>query len=338
MSKDETSQAEASPERMSDETTMSFGDHLEELRACLILAFVGTAICIGICMVFGMDILKIICHPLLAVQKAAGLQPTIQALSPTAGFTAYLKIGIMSGLILSMPWVLYRVWLFVVTGLYPEERKFFRWLVWPSTLLFVAGVLFMYYIVLPTVLMFFIQFNERFGTSDVNPSAFQSLLVGGMDEAEGDPEMPSEVLSSLDLLAADPENPSDGAAWINTSSHRLAVKTPTGVWSVPLQSGTESPVMHSQFAIDFYISFVLMLSLAFGLAFETPLVVFFLDRTGIVTTEQMRTVRKYVLFGTVCLAALLTPPDIISQMLLAGPMYLLFELGLLITRATRRVA
>ena len=94
--------------------------------------------------------------------------------------------------------------------------------------------------------------------------------------------------------------------------------------------------LHSQFALDFYISFVLMLALAFGIAFETPVVVFFLAWTGIVTTAAMGRARRYVLFATVILAAMLTPPDVISQLLLAGPMYLLFELGIFVARITER--
>ena len=100
--------------------------------------------------------------------------------------------------------------------------------------------------------------------------------------------------------------------------------------------GTTSDPMQSQFAVDFYISFVLMLALAFGIAFETPVVVFFLAWSGIVPTATMVRSRRYILLGTVIASALLTPPDIISQMLLAGPMYLLFELGVLVARFAER--
>jgi sec-independent protein translocase protein TatC len=94
--------------------------------------------------------------------------------------------------------------------------------------------------------------------------------------------------------------------------------------------------MHSQFALDFYISFVLTLALAFGIAFETPIVVFFLSWTKLVPTAKMAAGRRYVLLAVVVTAAILTPPDVISQLLLAGPMYLLFELGLVIARIIER--
>ena len=96
--------------------------------------------------------------------------------------------------------------------------------------------------------------------------------------------------------------------------------------------------MHSQFALDYYISFVLMLALAFGIAFETPIVVFFLSWSGLVPTAKMARGRRYVVLGVIITSAMLTPPDVISQLLLAGPMYLLFEIGLLVARATERKA
>ena len=138
------------------------------------------------------------------------------------------------------------------------------------------------------------------------------------------------------LLSEDPAALSPGDVWVNTTTRRLMVNTSTGIMSIALEPGKMSPAMHSQFALDFYISFVLMLALAFGIAFETPVVVFFLAWTGIVTTAAMGRARRYVLFGTVIAAAMLTPPDVISQILLAGPMYLLFELGILVARIIER--
>ena len=75
-----------------------------------------------------------------------------------------------------------------------------------------------------------------------------------------------------------------------------------------------------------------MVALAFGIAFETPIVVYFLGMSGIVSTVAMGKARRYVLLGMVVAVAILTPPDVISQLLLAGPMYLLFEIGLILAR------
>ena len=317
-----------------DAARMSFGDHLDELRSCLIRGLLGVVIATVVSLIYGREILNIICQPLLYVQHANGLQPNLQALAPTAGFVAYLKIGFLSGLVISMPWLILQIWRFVASGLYSRERGFAKRLILPSTLLFALGVLFLYFIVLPIILQFFITFNQNFGTPDLTPSLFQQLLLR---EREDVPEIkePTER-AKVPIMRDDLEDPAEGEVWINLTRRRLMLKTPEGVWSTALEPGEASPVMHSQFAIDFYVSFVLTLALAFGIAFETPIVVFFLAWTGIAPTSAMKRGRRYVLLAMVVMAAVLTPPDVISQLLLAGPMYLLFEIGLLVARLTER--
>lgn len=84
--------------------------------------------------------------------------------------------------------------------------------------------------------------------------------------------------------------------------------------------------------IEQYLNFVLTMFLAFGVTFEVPIVVIVLARMGIVTLEQLRSVRPYFIVGAFVVAAIVTPPDVISQLLLAIPMCLLFELGLFLAR------
>lgn len=86
--------------------------------------------------------------------------------------------------------------------------------------------------------------------------------------------------------------------------------------------------------ISHYLDFVLKLFLAFGLAFEVPVATYLLVRTGISTVESLSTKRPYVIVGTFTLGMLLTPPDIISQTMLAIPMWLLYECGLMLCRWT----
>lgn len=80
--------------------------------------------------------------------------------------------------------------------------------------------------------------------------------------------------------------------------------------------------------IEKYLSFVLTTFLAFGLTFEVPVVVIVLVRVGLVTVEKLREVRPYVIVGAFIVAAIFTPPDVLSQFLLAVPMCLLYELGI----------
>jgi sec-independent protein translocase protein TatC len=89
--------------------------------------------------------------------------------------------------------------------------------------------------------------------------------------------------------------------------------------------------------IESYFSFVMTLFIAFGVTFEVPVVVIVLVRMGIVSVEKLREFRPYVIVGAFVIAAVVTPPDIMSQLLLAVPLCLLFEVGLLVAPFFSRV-
>src|SRR5436190_16276894 len=84
--------------------------------------------------------------------------------------------------------------------------------------------------------------------------------------------------------------------------------------------------------IDKYLSFVLTMFVAFGLTFETPVVVIVLVRMRIVSLDKLKSARPYVIVGAFIIGAVFTPPDVISQLMLAVPLWLLFELGVLLAR------
>lgn len=82
--------------------------------------------------------------------------------------------------------------------------------------------------------------------------------------------------------------------------------------------------------IDKYLSFVLSMFIAFGVTFEVPVFVIILVRTGVITIEKLKEIRPYVIVGAFVIAAIFTPPDVISQFMLAIPLCLLYELGIFI--------
>src|SRR5438477_2033337 len=84
--------------------------------------------------------------------------------------------------------------------------------------------------------------------------------------------------------------------------------------------------------IDMYLSFVMTMFIAFGITFEVPVVVIVLVRLGVVSLEKLRSIRGYVIVGVFVVGAVFTPPDILSQVMLAVPLWLLYELGLLVAR------
>ncbi len=89
--------------------------------------------------------------------------------------------------------------------------------------------------------------------------------------------------------------------------------------------------------INSYLDFILTMFLCFGVAFEVPVVVVLLVLTNMVTVEKLAEARGYVLIGIFVIAAILTPPDAVSQTIMAGPMYLLYEGGLIMARIMNRM-
>lgn len=88
-------------------------------------------------------------------------------------------------------------------------------------------------------------------------------------------------------------------------------------------------------SIDKYVNFLFSFILPFGVVFELPIAIFMATRMGWVDYKKLSGYRKYVFFGIFVLAAILTPPDIVSQVMLGLPMYLLFEIGVLVSRFTK---
>jgi sec-independent protein translocase protein TatC len=84
--------------------------------------------------------------------------------------------------------------------------------------------------------------------------------------------------------------------------------------------------------IDKYLSFVLTMFIAFGITFEVPVVVVVLVRLGVVELKKLQSIRGYVIVGAFVVGAIFTPPDVLSQVMLAVPLWLLYELGLLVAR------
>ncbi len=235
------------------DSTMSLGDHLEELRMRLLYALAGLTICTVISLAFSRYIVTFLQAPYVAIMGNEALQ----ALALAEGFVSYVKIALITGLILSSPWVFYHLWMFVAAGLYPHEKRYVYLAVPFSAVLFIAGALFFIFVVAPISISFFVNINNWLG-------------------------------------------------------------------------------LRTDITFKNYISFVAILMLVFGIAFQTPTAILFLNRTGLVSLKTLSSSRKYVVLIIVIVAAMATPPDVVSQIALAVPLYLLFELGILLSYFANR--
>lgn len=234
----------------------SFLSHLFELRDRLLRAIIAVALAFLALVPWSKNIYAWLAKPMLA-QLPVGV--AMIATEVTSPFFIPIKVTLLAALVLALPVVLYQVWAFVAPGLYAHEKRLVTPLVLASTLLFLFGMAFTYFLVFPIV----------FGV--------------------------------------------------------MKTFTPEGVAWMP--------------DIGAYFSFVVNMFLAFGITFEVPIAVILCVKVGIVTIAKLREIRPYVVVGAFVVAAVVTPPDVLSQLLLAVPLCVLYEVGIIIaaimTRSSR---
>lgn len=310
---------------------MTFGEHLEELRLRMIHGLVGVVAAGVLCWIFKKPLLLFIIRPVQVVLREHGQQPMMVALSPADSFIVALKIAVIGGLLVSAPWILYQAWKFIGVGLYSHERKFVRMFLPASIVLFYTGVLFLFKIVLPIVVNFFVTFSNNWPMGDLEPTTFERWILGISKETADSQPTTRPTPTTMPFLTDPPEKPQPGDLWYNPSTGELCLQTKRGLFVTTLRKSVGSTGVYNQYSIRDYVSLILILSLAFGIAFQMPIVVVFLAISGLVSVTAMRKARRYVIFGTVVIAAVLTPPDVVSQIMLAIPMAILYEVGLIVS-------
>lgn len=102
---------------------MSFGEHLEDLRRRLIHALAGIVAAALVTFYFGFHIMAWLARPFLEALAALGLPPQVYVRDPTLGFRLYLKVSLISAVIVASPWVVYQLWRFIASGLYAHEKR-----------------------------------------------------------------------------------------------------------------------------------------------------------------------------------------------------------------------
>jgi len=149
---------EAEEERM---TSMSFLEHLEELRKRIFHALVAVAVGMAICWWYHQALFGFMQKPILEVLKPHGIDKLV-VLTPTEAFNLYLKISALAGLFVTSPYVLYQVWLFISPGLYRREKKYAVPFMFSTVVLFLGGGYFGYRLVFPAALKWLIDIGGQF--------------------------------------------------------------------------------------------------------------------------------------------------------------------------------
>jgi len=135
---------------------MSFLEHLDELRKRIVQSLLGVAIGVGLGFFFINPIVNFILTPTWRVLPAGSRMIYTQ---PGEAFGLYVQIGLIVGIVLASPWIMYQVWLFIAPGLYANEKRFAVPFVLMSTIGFVGGAAFNHYIIFPFMMTFFASFN-----------------------------------------------------------------------------------------------------------------------------------------------------------------------------------
>lgn len=227
----------------------TFISHLIELRDRLVKAIIGIAIiAAGLFTWPGpARIYDFIAQPMIDSLPPGSKMIATGVISP---FLVPMKVTLVLAIIIALPWVFYQIWAFIAPGLYQHEKRLVLPLVVSSSLLFMGGVAFCYFLVFGRVFHFIGEF------------------------------------------------------------------APTSIAVTP--------------DIENYLDFVMSMCLAFGATFEVPVVVVVLVRMGIVSVAKLKEIRPYAIVTAFVIAAIVTPPDVVSMLSLAIPMCILFEVGLLV--------
>ncbi|MBI5970344.1 MAG: twin-arginine translocase subunit TatC [Deltaproteobacteria bacterium] len=235
---------------MTDNNTgLPLTTHLRELRKRLIICFIATAIGFSISYYCSDRLYDILTAPLVpALPPDAGYLVFTGVAEP---FFIYFKAGLLGGVVLASPVILYEIWAFAAPGLYAKERVWFAAIVLASLALFAAGVVFAYFIVFPFAFKYLLSFSTAGLRPMISMSGYFSL-----------------------------------AAW---------------------------------------------LLFAFGAVFQLPLAMLVLSMIGVAGARQFIRWWRYAVVVILIAAAVLTPtPDVFNQMLMAGPLIVLYAMGVVL--------
>lgn len=229
-----------------DSEKINLTEHLTELRTRLIRCIIAILLGFGACYFFKEKIFFILIKPL---QQSLGDSNAVIFTGIPEAFFTYIKTALLSGLIITLPFVFYQFWIFIAPGLYEGEKKAV--------------------IVLTILSVIFFAIGSSFGYFLVFPYGFKFLLGFANENIKALPSMKE------------------------------------------------------------YFTFASKLLFAFGFAFELPLILTGLAKMGIVTTSFLKKNRKYAVLIFFTVAAIITPPDVVTQIMMALPMIILYEISII---------
>jgi sec-independent protein translocase protein TatC len=160
-----------------DAGRMSFFDHLNELRKRLVYSMIAVLAGTIAGLRYSTQAYEWLARPMMTALRAHHLEERLIYTSPTGAVNMYLKLAIYLGLVIASPIVLYQVWLFIAPGLYRHERRAATGFMVSSVTLFLGGIAFCYYILLPYTLSFLVGFNTPYFTPFISINEYWDLVL-----------------------------------------------------------------------------------------------------------------------------------------------------------------
>jgi sec-independent protein translocase protein TatC len=288
-------------------------EHLKELRQRLFV-FVGVFFALTIGAFFlAKPIYLFLARPIIAVFERNGLPTVFIVTSPFEKFFADFTLALFVGFTLTLPVLLYQVWRFIAPGLYTNEKGAMRPFLVSSPLLYGVGIAFVYFVVMPMAFNFLIGYALDGGEFNLsrNASEFNTVLETFRAASETFFAMnPAEVAKEEFIKAGE--------------VYRSALRDMAQLR--PLDKVSIDP----QTKIADYLRDSMRMLIGGGLGFQLPVALTLMVRSGLVSTDFLKRNRKFAILILFILSGVLTPPDIISQAMLGGPMYLLYEVAIII--------
>ncbi|WP_342076063.1 twin-arginine translocase subunit TatC [Yoonia sp. SS1-5] len=277
-------------------------EHLAELRTRLIYSVAAFLVAMIFCFSFGGILLDFLLGPIERTMRSLGNpNPVMQYTAPQEYFFTLIRISVVGGLTLGFPVIAYQLWRFVAPGLYRNEKQAFLPFIIASPVLFLMGAAFAHYIVVPLAMAFFLGFADL-------PSFVTAIMADavslppGTQLAPGADLLPGANVTDLAL----PQPPSEGVSIVFNGK------------------------------VNETLDITLKMIVAFGICFQLPVLLTLMGTAGLASSRGLRGTRKYAVVGILVVAALVTPPDVTTQLILFVVVYGLYEISIHLVAGVER--